>query len=46
MTAAAGSVNGTHWIVCRLYRAHCVQGTAEAVVVGFQTLCGGAGACS
>ena len=38
--AAAGSVNCTHWIVCRLYRAHCVQGTAEAVV-GFRTLCGG-----
>ena len=38
--AAAGSVNCTHWIVCRLYRSHCVQGTAEAVV-GFRTLCGG-----
>ena len=44
MTATAGSVNCTHWIVCRLSRAHCVQpGTAEAVV-GFRMLCGGGGA--
>ena len=46
VTAAAGSVNYTHWVVCRLYSAaHCVQadeGTAEAVV-GFRTLCGGRG---
>ena len=39
VTAAAGSVNYTHWIVSRLYSAHCIQGTAEAVV-GFRTLCG------